>query len=119
MHRILAATDGSDVADPAFDSAADLASKFTAELVLVCVIPGSPTVVSSAGAWRAVPGLGATTTVEKTSLPEALKDTAKDVRTTARVRAERRGARHIHTEIGVGEPADTIISVAKEREADV
>jgi nucleotide-binding universal stress UspA family protein len=58
------------------------------------------------------------TKVEDTSLPEVLEDAGRDVLAKAAARAEQRGARHIHTEIRAGEPAETLIAVAKERAAD-
>jgi nucleotide-binding universal stress UspA family protein len=119
MRRIVAATDGSDVADRAVDFAADLASKFAVELVLVYVIEGSTPISLTAGGSRAVPVLGTTTRMENASLPEALLEAARDVLTKAGARAERRGVGRVHTELRAGEPADTLIAVTKQREADV
>jgi nucleotide-binding universal stress UspA family protein len=119
MRRIVAATDGSDVADRAVDFAADLASKFAAELVLVYVIERSAPVSSSAGGARTIPVLGTMTRTEDTSLPEALQEAAHDVLAKALARAEGRGAGHVDMELRAGEPADTLIAAAKEHEADV
>ena len=52
-------------------------------------------------------------------MPEVLTNTANDLAAKAKGRAEARGAQHVYTEVRAGEPAEVILSVAKEREADV
>lgn len=120
MRCIVAATDGSDTADRAIDFAADLASKFSVDLVLTHVISASST-LAPAGPGLAHPAsdLRAPTRVENTSLSEVFTDAANDILAKATGRAEARGARRTHTEVRAGEPAEMILSVAKEHEADV
>ncbi len=123
MRYIVAATDGSDIADRAIDFAADLATKFTADAVLLHVISAST--LASTGTGPAHPAgdlradLRVPRRVENTSLSEVLRDTANDILDKAKRRAEARGARRVDTEVRVGEPAEMILSVGKEREADV
>jgi len=120
MRCIAVATDGSDGADRAIDFAADLASKFGADLVLVHVISASAVPSASFGAphpFLANPR--APVAVETLSVPEVLTDAANDLLAKAKARAEVRGARRVHAEVHVGDPAEAILSIAKERNADV
>lgn len=123
MRCIVAATDGSDIADRAVDFAADLAEKFGADVVLLHVIAAST--VASTGTGVAYPAgdlradLRVPRRVETTSLPAGLTDAANDVADKAKGRAEARGARRVDTEIRMGDAAEMILSVAKERGADV
>lgn len=119
MRCIAAATDGSEAADRALDFAADLASKFGADLVLTHVVLPSAPASAGAGPTRTfLPNPRAPIAVESLSVPEVLTQTASDLLAKAKSRAEARGALHVHTEVRVGEPAEVILSVAKERNAD-
>ncbi len=119
MRCISVATDGSDAADRAIDFAADLASKFSVDLVLTHVISASTLATTSAGPGRPLAHQRAPIRVEYGSVPEVLTNTANDLAAKAKGRAEARGAQHVYTEVRAGEPAEVILSVAKEREADV
>jgi nucleotide-binding universal stress UspA family protein len=119
MRCIAAATDASDAADRAIDFAADLASKFGAELVLTHAIAASTVASVGTGPVRSLANVRVPMTVENASVSEVVVDTAKNLLAKAKARAEARGARHVHTEVRVGEPAEVILSVAKERKADV
>jgi nucleotide-binding universal stress UspA family protein len=118
MRCIVAATDGSEAADRTTDFAADLASKFAADLVLIHVISASMPAPAVAGGAPIAAGLRAPMRVENTSLSEVLTDAAKDILTKAKGRAEARGAARVHTETRAGEPTEMILAVAKERGAD-
>jgi len=119
MRCIAAATDGSTGADRAIDFAADLASKFGADLVLTHVISASALPSASFGASRPfLPTPRAPVVVETLSVPGVLTDTANELLAKAKARAEARGVRRVHTEVHVGEPAEAILSLAKERNAD-
>jgi nucleotide-binding universal stress UspA family protein len=119
MRCIAAATDGSDAADRAIDFAADLASKFGADLVLTNAISASTVASVGSGPVRSLATVRVPITVENTSISEVVVDTAKDLLAKAKARAEARGARQVDIEVRVGEPAEVILSVAKERKADV
>jgi nucleotide-binding universal stress UspA family protein len=130
MRHIVAATDGSDTADRAIDFAADLAGKFAADLVLIHVIsasmpaPGGTGIAHPAGDLRAdlrapIRSLRAPIGMENVSLPEVLTDAANDILAKAKGRAEARGAKRVDTELRTGEPAEMILSFAKEQEADI
>jgi nucleotide-binding universal stress UspA family protein len=119
MRRIVVATDGSDGADRAIDFAADLAGKFTADLVLVHVISASTLANAGAGLARTPADLRPLRSVENTSVSEVLTDMATAILAKAKLRAGARGAQRVQTEIRAGTPAETIVSVAGEQEADV
>jgi len=119
MRSIVAATDGSDAANRAIDFAADLASKFGADLVLTDVISASTVAAVGIGPIRSLANVRVPITVESTAVSEVVVDTATGLLAKAKARAEARGARHVHIEVRVGEPAEAILSLAKERDADV
>ena len=119
MRHIAVALDGSDAADRAIDFAADLGGRFGADLVLTHVISASTLVSADPGPAGPLANLRAPMKIENTSLPEVFTETANDLLAKAKGRAEARGARHVHTDVRVGEPAEAILSVAKEREVDV
>lgn len=118
MRCIAAATDGSDAADRAIDFAADLASKFSAELVVTHAIPASALASTGTGSVRPFLNVRAPVSVESLSVPEVLTDLANDILAKAKTRAEARGAHQVQSEVHVGEPAEVILSVAKKRNAD-
>lgn len=119
MRQIVAATDGSDTADRAVDFAAELASKFTVDLVLTYVISASSTALAGGGLAHPATDLRAPIRVESTSLSQVLTDAANDILAKAKARAQARGARRVHTELRTGEPAEMILLLAKEHDAGV
>jgi nucleotide-binding universal stress UspA family protein len=110
MTRILVATDGSEGADRALDYAAHRAKADGAELLIVNVIGGYglPDKVTRAfsraqHAW----------------LDELLQSLSAQMLTKARDRARSAGVGAVLLESRSGDPAQTIIDVAREKAADV
>jgi nucleotide-binding universal stress UspA family protein len=118
MHCIVTATDGSDTADRAVDFAADLAAKLGADLVLTHVVSTSTLSAGPTSLGHPQPDLTALGRVENVAVSEVLTDTAGDILDKARDRAVARGAKHVESEIRAGDPAETIIAVAKEHRAE-
>jgi len=140
MQRIVVALDGSDHADKALELASELAGKYDAELVLLNVLSdkhlsegerqlaeteyldelsSTPEMsgVLQAGdlrtaAQRFVQGFGPVTRRVRAALGERLMERAHR-------KAREHGARKIETALEDGEPAETILRVAKERNADM
>lgn len=112
MKQIIAAVDMSEPSLRAADLAADLASKYDAELVLLTVgreVAGPD------------PGMEAYARMEHIHEPvptlviEAMRDGLAEVRD----RAAAKGVRLISTEVFVGEPAEQILACANARQADL
>jgi nucleotide-binding universal stress UspA family protein len=118
MHCIVTATDGSETADRAIDFAADLAARLGADLVLTHVVSSSTLSASPTSRGHPQPDLTAMGRVENISISEVLTDTASDILDKARDRALARGARHVESEIRAGSPAETIVAVAQEHQAE-
>jgi nucleotide-binding universal stress UspA family protein len=110
MARILVATDGSEGADRAVDYAAERAKADTAELLIVNVIGGYglPDRVTRAF-----------THTQHAWLDELLQSLSTQLLANARERAQKAGATTILLEQRSGDPAQTILDVARERSADV
>ena len=112
MKRIVAAVDLSEPSLRAADLAADLASRYDAELVLL-------TVGRDIGAPD--PGMQAYAQLEHIREPistlhvEALRESLAGTCE----RATAAGARHVTAEVAVGEPADEILAFAKAEQADL
>jgi nucleotide-binding universal stress UspA family protein len=118
MRCIVVTTDGSDGANRAVDFAADLAGKLSAELVLTHVISASTLASVGTDLAHSAADLRVPMRVENTSMSEVLTDAANDILAKAKARAEAKGARRVHAEIRAGQPAETILAVAKEHAAD-
>lgn len=118
MRCIVVATDGSEVADRAVDFAAELARLAGAELVVTHVISVMAVAPTTPRPGRPAFNLGAPMKAESATVPEALADAASDTLASAKTRAEAKGAPHVETESRAGEPAEIILAVAKERNAD-
>ena len=113
MQRILAAVDGSASSLKAVDLAADLAGKYGAELVLVTVERDIVTVIS-----EEVRAYARAEHIEDlTSDPSFAA--AENVLAGARLRAQTKGAPLVLTEVGSGDPAEAIITLAQDRNADL
>jgi nucleotide-binding universal stress UspA family protein len=110
MTRILVATDGSEGADRAVDYAAHRAKVDGAELLIVNVIGGYglPDKVTRAFSHA-----------QHAWLEELLQSLSAQMLTKARDRARSAGAGAILLESRSGDPAQTIIDVAREKAADV
>lgn len=113
MERILVGIDGSGPSLNAVDFAADLASKYNAELIVLTVSHHFPSDVD-----RAVEEYAR---VEHITGPknELILTTADNLLDTARKRAEAKGAMRISPERSFGDPAEEIIAAAKDRQADL
>jgi nucleotide-binding universal stress UspA family protein len=112
MKRIIVAVDRSEPSLRAVDLAADLASKYDAELVLVTVgreITGPD------------PGMEAYARMEhiREPAPTLLVESIRDELAEARDRAAAKGARRISTEVFVGDPAAQILAFANAGQADL
>jgi len=141
MKRILVALDGSEHGDKALDLAADLAAKYEAELVLLHVLPDRPLsdaerhmaeveylddIVTSAEVQgvmdaRGDPRLAAERLLAHSAgvarrFREAM---GKRLLHDARSRAAEHGARSVQTVIADGDPAQAILTRAKELPADM
>jgi nucleotide-binding universal stress UspA family protein len=105
MKRIVAAVDHSEASLRAVDLAADLATKYDAELVLLTVgheILGSD------------PGFEAYARLEhlQEAMPSVIADSLRDELVAVRERAAAKGVRQISIEVVVGEPAAQILVAA-------
>jgi nucleotide-binding universal stress UspA family protein len=113
MERILVGVDGSAPSLKAVDFAADLASKYDAELILLKIAPHLPPELDPAVEEYArsehmpVPAAGLMLTMTDSILDNARRN------------AYAKGAKRISTEPSVGDPAQEIITVAQDRQADL
>lgn len=115
IKKILVPLDGSEPADKALDFALDLAEKYSADIVLLTVVPyvGMPLLPPVAGVQPTPPAAVDTYLKElKAShekvLSEALKK-AKKIKPNLKVSAK----------LFVGRPADKIVETAKEGNFDI
>lgn len=118
MRCIVVAADGSENAERAADLAADLASKFGADLVLTYVITAAPITAAPAGIPHPATDPRAPMRLQTVAVSDVPTDAAEDVLAKAKARVEARGAQGVETEIRAGEPAEMILSVANDRGAD-
>jgi nucleotide-binding universal stress UspA family protein len=113
MERILVGVDGSAPSLKAVDFAADLASKYNAELILLTVVPHpSP---------EFDPAIEEYVRLEHIPVPatELALTTADSVLDNARRKARAKGAARISAEPSFGDPAQEIITAAWDRQADL
>jgi nucleotide-binding universal stress UspA family protein len=113
MERILVGVDGSAPSLKAVDFAADLANKYDAELILLKVVPHLPPELDSAVEEYA--------RSEQIPVPaaELMLTMADSILDDARRNAYTKGAARISAEPSVGDPAQEIITVAQDRQADL
>lgn len=112
MKRIVAAIDHSEASLRAADLAAELAGKYGAQLVLLLV--GRDIGAPDAGveAYAKIEHIQERT---PTLVIESLRETL----TSISERATAHGARHVSTEVAVGDPAEQILAFAKDERADL
>src|SRR5271155_6126211 len=113
MERILVGVDGSMPSFEAVDFAADLASKYNAELILFTVVPNlSP---------EFDPAIEEYARLEHIPVPETelMLTTADSVLDNARREARAKGSTRISAEPSFGDPAGAIITAARDRQADL
>jgi nucleotide-binding universal stress UspA family protein len=113
MEKILVGVDGSAPSLKAVDFAADLANKYDAELILLKVVPHLPPELDSAVEEYA--------RSEHIPVPaaELMLTMADSILDDARRNAYTKGAARISAEPSVGDPAQEIITVAQDRQADL
>jgi nucleotide-binding universal stress UspA family protein len=113
MERILVGVDGSAPSLKAVDLAADLASKYNAELILLKAVEDRPRELDAAVEEYArsehIPAAEA----------EVVLKMANDILDNARKAALAKGAAQISVEPSFGDPAAQIIAAARDREADL
>ena len=112
MKSIVVAVDLSEPSLRAVDWAADLAAKYDSELVLLTV----GHVIAGAD-----PGIEAYMRMEHIQEPVAgvAIESMREGLFSVRDRAAAKGARHISTDVFVGDPAEQIIACADARQADL
>jgi nucleotide-binding universal stress UspA family protein len=109
MKRILVATDGSDGANRAIDYAAHLAKNNGADLLIVNVVGG-----------EGFPGnmFNRISNAQEVWLKELYSSESAELLTKARDRAQSIGTGKIQLASRIGDIAQTIIDIAREKEAD-
>jgi nucleotide-binding universal stress UspA family protein len=113
MQRILVAVDGSVPSLNAVDFAADLASKYGAELILLTVVPHlSPELDPAVEEYARLEHVQ----VREAELSLTMADSVLD---NARRKARARGITRISAEPSFGDPAQAIIAVARDQQADL
>ena len=113
MQRILAAVDGSMPSLRAVAFAADLASKYSAELIILTVGPElSLKLTSELETYFCQEHIDA-------PLNEWRSADAESMLAGARLEAEAQGAKQIFTQSSIGDAAEEIIGVAKNKKADL
>jgi nucleotide-binding universal stress UspA family protein len=112
MKRIVVAVDRSEASLRAVDFAADLASKYDAELVLLTV--GREVVGSD-------PGFEAYARMEhvQEAMPSVIIESIRNELVSVRDRAAAKGAQQISIEVAVGEPAAQILAAANVGQVDL
>ncbi|MBN9118289.1 MAG: universal stress protein [Planctomycetes bacterium] len=108
IRRILVPTDFSDCALPAVRYAAELADKFSAELILLYVVPDA--VLALPDAVMPTP----TPAADLGELTEAGKQGLANL-----IAAEKLEPRHPRPEVRIGSPAAEIVAAAKDLHADL
>jgi nucleotide-binding universal stress UspA family protein len=110
----MAAIDGSPHANQVIDYAADLASKYGAELILL-------NVMSSPGSAHVPPELHDVLRIAhlKATKADILRRVAEDLLQQAEMRAREREVTIVRTVIGEGDVADSIVSHAKGEGVDL
>ncbi len=110
MKLILVATDGSEGADRAIDYAANLARNFGAALLIV-----------NAEGGDGLPGdaMSRMDAAQHLWLEELLTELSAEILTKAQKRARAAGAGAVILESRVGDVVETVLDVAREKEADL
>lgn len=109
FNNIVCAVDGSGHANKAIDTAVDLAGKYGARLMIVCVYRHHSPLESSLAMVRPA---------EPETPDAALADYASTVAAAARERAVERGATEVEAFAKRGQPARAIVAFAEHHHAD-
>jgi len=113
MERILVGVDGSASSLRAVDFAADLASKYNAELIVLTVVPHFwPQVDSAVEEYARLEHIPGPAT-------ELVRTTADNLLDKARKKAQANSATRISAASSFGNPAHEIIAAAKDQQADL
>lgn len=114
FRTILVGIDGSSSALTATDIAADLAQHYDAQLILLHVVTSRPT-------SRELREIADLERIERLRISEhdLWRSLGESVVQTAAERAREKGAKKVETVVETGDPATTIIAVAKARAADL
>ena len=114
FRTILVGIDGSSSALTATDIAADLAQHYDAQLILLHVVTSRPT-------SRELRENADLERIERLRISEhdLWRSLGESVVQTAAERAREKGAKKVETVVETGDPATTIIAVAKARAADL
>jgi len=113
MNRILAPVDGSGPSLKAAALAGDLAGKHGAELILLTVAPElSPALVAELEAYAHSEHID-------TPIQELASAESQSVLTGARQEAQAKGAAQVSMRSSSGDPAEEIIGIAREQQADL
>ena len=116
IKRILVPLDGSKPADKALDFALDLAEKYSADIVLLSVVP--PLVVP--GVPNLSTGVPPFPPVPMSMYPEELRGSHEKVLSEALKKARKiKPKLKVSTKLVEGRPSDKIIEVAKEGKFDI
>jgi nucleotide-binding universal stress UspA family protein len=116
INRILVATDASAASNRALEMAAQLSTQYDAELLIIHVIRDMQIPFDI----KEIPELESETIESFASArEEIMRKVAESVLRDARAKAAKAGASKVETTIGTGDPATSILDVAKRRETDM
>lgn len=116
IKKILVATDASEASDRALIMAAQLASQYNAELVIIHVIRDMQIPFEI----KEIPELESDYFESFSSVrEEIMRKIAGSVLKAAKQKAEKLGINKIETVIGTGDPANSILGVAERRGVDM
>lgn len=116
INRILVATDASAASNRALKMAAQLAGQYKAELLIVHVIRDMQIPYEI----KEIPELeSGEFAAFNNAREEVMRKIAETVLRDAKEKAEKAGAKKVQTVIGTGDPATSILSLAKRRKMDM
>jgi nucleotide-binding universal stress UspA family protein len=116
INKILVATDASAASNRALDMAAQLAEQHDAELFIIHVIRDMQIPFEI----KEIPELESQQIESFNEAREKImRKIAENVLKVAREKVEKNGVKQVHTTIGTGDPATSILDFAKRREIDM
>ena len=116
INSILVATDASAASNRALEMAAQLSTQYDAELLIIHVIRDMQIPFDI----KEIPELESETIESFASArEEIMRKVAESVLRDARAKAGKAGASKVETTIGTGDPATSILDVAKRRNTDM